>query len=59
MDSSLKEAIRDIREQRDIMFAVRVFIGTEKALKDQGYLSTPQFMLLFGQNYKIKNFPTQ
>ncbi len=57
MDSSLKKAVLDIQEQRDITLAVRVFLGTEKALKDQGYLSTPRFMRLFRQNYKIKNFP--
>ena len=57
MDSSLNKAVLDIQEQRDIMLAVRVFFGTEKTLQDQGYLSTPQFMLLFWQNYKIKNFP--
>ena len=57
MDSTLKENVRDIREQRDIMLAVHVFVGTEDTLKQQGYLSTPRFMLLFRQNYKIKNFP--
>ena len=57
MDSTLKENVRDIREQSDITLAVRVFVGTEDTLKQQGYLSTPRFMLLFRQNYKIKNFP--
>ena len=57
MDRSLKKTVLNIREQRDIMLAVRVFVGTEKALKDPGYLSTPRFMLLFRKNYKIQNFP--
>ena len=57
MDSSLKGAVRDIREQRDIMLSVRVFVGTEEALKNSGYLTTSRFMLLFRKNYKIKQFP--
>ena len=54
MESSLEEALQETEVLRETVNSVLVYIGTEDALKQQGYLNTSRFIR---KSYKITSFP--
>jgi len=54
IESSLEEALQETEVLRETVNSVLVYIGTEDALKQQGYLNTSRFIR---KSYKITGFP--
>jgi peptidoglycan hydrolase CwlO-like protein len=54
IESSLEEALQETEVLRETVHSILVYIGTEDALKRQGYLNTSRFIR---KSYKITNFP--
>ena len=54
MESSLEEALQETQDLRETVNSVMVYVGTEEALKQAGYLNTSRFIR---KSFKITNFP--
>lgn len=54
LESSLEEALEESKDLKKTVNSVLVYVGTEDALKQQGYLKTSRFIR---KNYKVESFP--
>ncbi|MFT5366550.1 MAG: DNA repair exonuclease SbcCD ATPase subunit [Candidatus Latescibacterota bacterium] len=54
LESTLEEALEESKDLKKTVNSVLVYVGTEDALKQQGYLNTSRFIR---KGYKVTGFP--